>query len=143
MVGIFSDTSEARSFKLRMIITLLGFYIVIGGLITLTLLQGHRCVRNVNFKLRVLNSCPLKFNRRMVATYIKNIMHNMICVLRRVFNEKINLFFVDQESGLVETFNVEFCSDTIHVMNVKRCVMVLLTKLYLFMPVVTGVFLTT
>ena len=29
------------------------------GLVALTLFQGHRCVRNINCKLRVLDSCPL------------------------------------------------------------------------------------
>ena len=63
-----------------MIITLLGAYIVILGLMTLTLFQGHRCVRNMNCKSRVLDFCPLYFKRYMVATNIKKIMHNMICV---------------------------------------------------------------
>ena len=60
-VGFFMDTVEARSFKLCMIITLLGVYIIMIGLMTLTLFQGNRRVRNKNCKLCVLDSCPLKF----------------------------------------------------------------------------------
>ena len=52
---------KERSFKLRMIITLLGVYIVILDLITLTLFQGQRCVRNITCKLHVLDCCPLQF----------------------------------------------------------------------------------
>ena len=53
------DTMKARAFKLGMIITLLGVYIVIVALMTLTLFQGHRCVGNINCKLHVLDSCLL------------------------------------------------------------------------------------
>ena len=45
-VGLFSDTSKARSFKLHMITTLLWVYSVILGLMTLTLFQGRMCVIN-------------------------------------------------------------------------------------------------
>ena len=55
----FLDTIEARSFKLCMIITLLGVYIVIVGLMTLTLFQGHLRIRNINCKFHVLDSCPV------------------------------------------------------------------------------------
>ena len=58
-IGFFLDTVKARSLKLCMIVTLLGAYIVILGMITLTLIQGYRCVRNINHKLHVLYSCLL------------------------------------------------------------------------------------
>ena len=58
-VGFFFDTTEARSVKLFMTRTLLGVYIVMLGLMTLALFQGHRCVRNINCKFHVLDSCPL------------------------------------------------------------------------------------
>ena len=45
--GFFSDTINASSFKLCMVITLDGVYIVILDFMTLTLFQGHRCVRNI------------------------------------------------------------------------------------------------
>ena len=54
-VGFFSDTIEARSFKLCMIITLHCH----SRFMTLTLLQGHGFVRCVDCKLLVLDSCPL------------------------------------------------------------------------------------
>ena len=44
--GFVLGTIKARSFKLCMIIAFLGFDIVMVGLLTLTLIQGHRCVRN-------------------------------------------------------------------------------------------------
>ena len=53
-IGVFSDTIKAKSFKLCIIITLLGVYIVFQGLMTLTLYQGHRSVRNISYTLRVL-----------------------------------------------------------------------------------------
>ena len=50
-IGFFLDTIKTISFKLFMIMTLIGSYIVILGLMTLTLFQGHWCVRNINCKL--------------------------------------------------------------------------------------------
>ena len=47
-VGFLLDTIEARPFKLCMIITLLGVYIIILGLMTLTLFQDHRFVRDID-----------------------------------------------------------------------------------------------
>ena len=58
-IGFLSDTFKAKSFKLCRIITLLGIYIVVLGVMTLTFLQGHRCVRNINCKLHILDSCSL------------------------------------------------------------------------------------
>ena len=72
------NTVKLRSFKLCMIIILLAVYIVILALMTLTLFQGHRFVRNINCKLHVLDSFPLQFKCCMVATYIKKSMNNMI-----------------------------------------------------------------
>ena len=43
------------------------------SLMTLTLFQDLMPVRNLNCKLRVLNSCPLLFKRCMVVTYIKKL----------------------------------------------------------------------
>ena len=57
--GFFLDAMKAGSFKLYLIITLPGFYIFILGLMTLTLLQGYRCARNINCNSRVQDSCPL------------------------------------------------------------------------------------
>ena len=46
--------------------------------------------------------------------------------------EMINMFFIGQVFGLVENFNIGTYSDTINVINVKLCMMVLLIELYLF-----------
>ena len=75
-VGFFSDTIKRRSFKLCIIITLFGDYVVILGLMTLTLVHGHRYVGYINSKLHVWDSCLCK--HCMVAAYIKKVMHNMI-----------------------------------------------------------------
>ena len=45
--------------------------------------------------------------------------------------EIINMFVVGQVSGLVENIKIGIFSDTINVMNVKLCMMVLLIELYL------------
>ena len=42
--------------------------------------------------------------------------------------------FGRQVSGLVENFNMGIFSDTINVINVKVCMMVVLTELYPFIP---------
>ena len=57
-VGFFLDIIKARSSRLFMVMIMLGVYIVSLGLMTLTLFQSHKCVRNVNCKLHVLDSCP-------------------------------------------------------------------------------------
>ena len=48
--------------------------------------------------------------------------------------EIIYMFFMGQVSGLVENFNIGIYSDTINVINVKLCMMVLHIELYLFIP---------
>ena len=49
-------------------------------------------------------------------------------------SETISMFFEGQVSGLVENSNNGIYSDTTNVINVKLCMMVLLTELYLFIP---------
>ena len=44
------------------------------------------------------------------------------------------MFFVGQVSGLVESCNTGIYLDTINMINVKLCMMVLLIELYLFIP---------
>ena len=46
------------------------------------------------------------------------------------------MFIISQVSGLVENFNIRinFESDTISVIDVKFCMVVLLFELYLFIP---------
>ena len=70
----------------------------------------------------------------MVATYIKTIIHNMIFVTQVCTRGRYNMFFISQVSGLVENFNIRIFSDTINVVNIKLCIMVLLIELYLFIP---------
>ena len=50
--------------------------------------------------------------------------------------EIINMFWLGQVPGLVKNFNTGIFSDTINVIKVKLCVMllVLLIELYLFIP---------
>ena len=70
----------------------------------------------------------------MFATYVKKVMHNTICVTGVYSRKIINMFLVSQASGLVENFNTGIFSDTIIVINVKLCMMVLLIEPYLFIP---------
>ena len=44
------------------------------------------------------------------------------------------MFLVGQVSGLVESFNIGIFSDTIHVINFKLCMVVVLIELYQFIP---------
>ena len=55
---LFHEHCQARFFKLCIIITLLGVYQFILGLMTLILFQGHKCVRIINCK-SFFNSCLL------------------------------------------------------------------------------------
>ena len=80
-VGFFSDTLKVRSFKFCMIITLIGVFIVILGLMILTLNQA-------------------------LLHKFKEIMHNVICVTDVYSREIINMFFVDL--GLSKTETLEF-----------------------------------
>ena len=48
--------------------------------------------------------------------------------------EMINMFLVSQVFQLVQIFYNGIFSDTVNVINVKLCMMVLLIKLYLFIP---------
>ena len=61
VVGFFMDAVQGRFFKLCIIITLLGIYRFISGLMILTVFEGHRCVRIINGKLffRLLSSIVL------------------------------------------------------------------------------------
>ena len=42
-------------------------------------------------------------------------------------------------SGLVENFNIRIYTDTVNVINVKLCIMVLLVEFYLFIPLLVTV----
>ena len=46
----------------------------------------------------------------------------------------INIFLVSQVSGIVRNFNVKIFSDTINVINIRLCMMVLPIALHLFIP---------
>ena len=48
--------------------------------------------------------------------------------------EITHMFFVGPVPRLFENVNIGIHSDTINVINVKLCMMVLLTELYLFIP---------
>ena len=65
----------------------------------------------------------------MDVTYIKKIMHNMICTTGVYSRQIINMLFICQVCGLVENFNFRIYSDIINVINVKLCMMV--SKYYL------------
>ena len=132
-----------------MIITLLEVYIVIVRLMTLTLFQGHRCARNIT-----ANSVFLLFiERKKKQTVLCSLsevclLHTLktkqnkkqhraqhdVCDAGAYSGEIIEMFFVCQVSRFVENFNTGIYSDTIHLINVKVCMMILLIELYLFAP---------
>ena len=68
----------------------LGVYRFLQVFLTLTLFQGHRCVRIMNCNLDIY---PLQFKCCMVATYTKKIMHQMFFCDWCVFKEIIYGFF--------------------------------------------------
>ena len=132
-VAFILNTIKARTFKHCMIITLLGVYVFIVGLMTLTLLQVHRCVRDMK-KVLIL---PFRFFILVYilvycSVYFSKIIHSMNCVTVVCSREISYMFLVSQVSGLVENFTIGIFSDTTNVINVKRCLMVLHTELYLF-----------
>ena len=61
-------------------------------------------------------------------------MHSMICVTGVYSTEIVNMFLVILVSRFVKNFNRGIYSDTVNVINVKLCMMVLLIELYLFIP---------
>ena len=68
----------------------------------------------------------------MVATYIKKIIYNMNCMTGVGSREIIYMFLVGDVSGLVYNFNIGIFSDSMNVINVKLCMMVLHIELHLF-----------
>ena len=63
---------------------------------------------------------------------MKKTMHNLNCYSGVYSREIIYMFLIRQACGLVANFNTGIFSDTINVIKVKLCMMVLHTKLYLF-----------
>ena len=59
MLAFLVDTVQGRSCKHCVIMTLLGVYTFIVGLMTLTLFQGHRGVRNINCMFWIPVLCTL------------------------------------------------------------------------------------
>ena len=133
-IGFFSDTVKVLSSKLCTIGTLLGVYIV--SLMALTLFQitgVSEIYANCLFCILVLHS----FNFVRLLHTVKRLCTTWFVWLWCVFVmswEIIHIFFVGQVSGLVRGFNIWIFTDTINVINVKLCMMVLLIELYLFIP---------
>ena len=126
-VGFSLDTIEARFFKLCMIIVLPEVYIVILGLMSLTLFQGHRFVTNVNCKFLfclclILVLCGL--NIVLLLHTLKRPYTIWFVWLWCVFKGDNYHVLVCQMSGLVKNFNNRIFWDTINVINVKLCMMV-------------------
>ena len=108
---------------------------MIFGLMILTLLEGHRFVRNINPKVHVwiIVFCSLR---------VVWLLHTLIRLCTIWFVWPWCVFrgddwhvFVYQVSGLVRNFNIGIYSDTITVINVYLSMIVLLIELYLFIPV--------
>ena len=123
-----------------MIITLLGVYIVIVGLMTWTLFQDHRCVRNINFKvLFCIIVCCL--NVLWLLHTLKWLGTIWFVWFWFIFKEISNMFFISRVAWLFENYDILFHSDTINVINVKHC-MIVQTEFYLFisLPVILTLF---
>ena len=58
----------------------------------------------------------------------------MFCDAGVYSREIINMFLLSQVSGLVIRFNIGFYSDTVSVISIKLCMMVLFIELYLSKP---------
>ena len=91
-----------RLLKLCIIITLLGVYHFILGLMTFTLFQGHMCVRTIicnsvhrylsTIIIQFINTFPPSF-KHMVPTYIEKIRHSMFCVTGVYLRDLTNRIF--------------------------------------------------
>ena len=68
----------------------------------------------------------------MVATYIKKITHSMNCLTGVCSREIIYIFLIGQVFWLVENNNIVIFSDTMNVINVTLCMVVLHIELCLF-----------
>ena len=80
MASFFSDTIKTRSFKMCMVITMLGIYIVTLGLMTVTLFKFTAVSEKIliaNCVFWILVLCSLNV-ARLLRTLM--IMKNMICV---------------------------------------------------------------
>ena len=86
-VGFFSNTIKAKSFKTAWLKPCLGSTLSALVLMNLVLFQGHKYVRNLNCKFRVLDFCPLWFKRCMTATYIEILCTILSVWLWYVFKE--------------------------------------------------------
>ena len=58
----------------------------------------------------------------------------MICVTLVCIQGRYLTFFTCQVAGLVENFNIVIYSDTINVINLKLCMMILLIEFFLCIP---------
>ena len=95
LVVFFTDTVLVRSFKLCIIITSLWIYQSVPGLMTLTLFQGHMCVRILHWKL-FFRFFPSEFKHCMVLTYTKKTRHSMLCVTGVYLGDLTNMIFFFQ-----------------------------------------------
>ena len=80
---------------------------------TSTLFQGHRCVRNINCKMCVLDSCPLcSLNVVWLIHSLKKDSAQYDSCDSDVSSREISIMcFVGQVSWLVENLNIEIYSD--------------------------------
>ena len=111
-IYFFFDTIEARSFKLRIILTLIKAYIFILVLMTLTfsrsqVRQKHKlqitCFRFLSTAVQTLYSCYIHEKDHAQYDFCNSGMYS-----RKI----INTFWVRQVSGLVRNFNIGIFLDT-------------------------------
>ena len=121
-VAFFSDTVKARSFKLCMIITLLGVYVFkVTGLsekvsVNCTFMSLFRVLSNVVWLLHTLKSYTIRMVRLILCS--REIIYTF--------------FFICQVSRLCQKLYIGSFSDTMNVINVKLCIVLLHIEFYLF-----------
>ena len=124
-------------------ITLLGIRIFIVGLTTLTLFQGHRCVRNINYELAFQILVEILVNCNLNVVWLLHVLRRpcTIWIVRRwcVQGSCFTSFGSVKSLCLSKTLTLGFCKTPN--CNVKPCTMVLHVKLYILIKLsVTDIF---
>ena len=98
IIGFFMDTVHEFFFQLCLIITLLRVYQFVPGLMTLTLFQGHMCVRIIRCNFKNFFKSLVHHGLKVVwflHVYIKKTIHtSMLCRTGVYLRDITNMFFL-------------------------------------------------
>ena len=78
--------------------------------------------------------CYIRINNKQTKIEKGLAQYDFFCVTDGYAREMINMFLISQVSWLVEKLEPGFFSDTINVIDVKLCMVVLLIGHYLLTP---------